>query len=392
MAEQEKPKSAGDDVSEEQSKETEAKAEAAPEPEGPPPVEESPEREPKPKPHLERSRVVPTLLGVLVAIAAAAALRATSSVLIPLVLAIFLCYLILPVMNFLKRFRVPEALTLPASLLLIVGMIFLLNLVVVQTVGEIQEAMPRYTERMTELSDGLIAHLGDRAELIQEVDWVSEVSEALTGMTVSVFGSVVNFIGKLVLVIMYMAFIMVGRQSFVRNLGRAFSQERATEVQDIVQKVNVQIQRYIAGKIVVSFATGFLMFIVLWFFGVDFALFWGLMGFLLNFIPTVGSLIACLLPIVISLFQFGDPMKTVYVGLCLIGVQQAIGNGVEPALMGQRLNLSPLVVLFALVFFGWLWGFWGMVLSVPLMATLKIVFEHTQSLQPIAIMMEQKKT
>ena len=390
MAEKEKPKSVGDDVSKEQS--TEAEPENTPEPEDEQtPVEESTTREPKPKPHLERSRVVPTLLGVLVAIASAAALRATSSVLIPLVLAIFLCYLILPVMKFMKRFRVPEALTMPASLLLIVGMIFLLNLVVVQTVGEIQEAMPRYTERMSELSDNLIAHLGDRAELIQEVDWVSEVSNALTGMTVSIFGSVVNFVGKLVLVIMYMAFIMVGRQSILRNLGRAFSKERANELQDIVQKVNLQVQRYIAGKILVSFLTGFLMFIVLWFFDVDFALFWGLMGFLLNFIPTVGSLIAWFLPIVISLFQFGDPMKTVYVGLCLIGVQQAIGNGVEPALMGQRLNLSPLVVLFALVFFGWLWGFWGMVLSVPLMATLKIVFEHTQSLKPIAIMMEQKK-
>ena len=390
MAKSEKPKSAGDDVSKEQPSKAEPEKESKPK-ESEAPAEPPVTQEPTPKPLVERSRVVPALLGVLVAIAAAAALRATSSVLIPLVLAVFLCYLILPIMRFLKRFRVPEVLTLPASLLLIVGLLFLLNLVVVQTIGEIQEAMPRYTERMNELSNGLIAHLGDRAELIQDVDWVGEVSDALTGMTVSIFGSVVNFIGKLVLVIMYMVFIMLGREGIVRNLGRAFSKERAEELQDIVQKVNIQVQRYVVGKIMISFATGLLMFLVLYFFNVDFALFWGLVGFLLNFIPTVGSLIACLIPIVISLFQFGDPAKTLYISICLIGVQQGIGNVVEPAVQGDRLNLSPIVVLFALVFFGWLWGFWGMVLSVPLMATLKIVFEHTRSLQPIAIMMEKKK-
>ena len=343
------------------------------------------------KPHQQRrSNAVTTLLAVLVAIAAAAALRATAGVLIPLVLAIFLCYLILPLMNFLKRFKVPEGLTMPASLLVIVGFLVLLNLVIVQTIGEIQEAMPRYVEQLEGLAESLIANLGPLAPMVEGVDWVGKVSTALGDTTKTLFGSVINFVANLVLVVMYMIFIMLGRKSLMNNLSQAFSSEKADQMRDIISQVNIQVQRYIAAKILLSAATGTLMFTVLWFFDVDFALFWGFLGFLLNFIPTVGSAIAALIPITISLLQFGDPTKTAYIAAGLIAVQQGIGNGVEPKLQGDRLDLSPIFVLFSLVFFGWLWGFWGMVMSVPLMATLKIVFEHTESLKPLAIMMQNK--
>lgn len=344
----------------------------------------------KKSPSPRGSSAVTTLLAVLVAIAAAAALRATAGVLIPLVLAIFLCYLILPIMRFLKRFKVPEGLTMPASLMVIVGFLVLLNLVIVQTIGEIQEAMPGYVAKLEVLANSLITKLGPVAPMVQEVDWVGKISAQVGKTTTALFGSVINFVANLVLVVMYMIFIMLGRKSLMRNLTQAFSSKKAAEMRDIIGQVNIQVQRYIAAKIMMSAATGTLMFLVLWFFDVDFALFWGFLGFLLNFIPTVGSAVAALIPITISLLQFGDPTKTLYIALGLIAVQQGIGNGIEPKFQGDRLDLSPIFVLFSLVFFGWLWGFWGMVMSVPLMATLKIIFEHSESLKPLAIMMQNK--
>lgn len=367
-------------------------SEAPPEsPEPTPKATEAPAESAPVRPAWTASRAVPTLLGVLVAIAAAAALRAASSVMVPLVLAVFLCYFISPVMDFLKRHRVPEALTLPSAMLLMLGVLFLLQLVVVQTIGELQAALPRYADRLEELFNGLVASLGERASMLQEVDWVTELSKTASSVLVDFFGSAINFVANLVLVLMYMIFIMLGRHSLMRNLLRAAPEDRADDLRDIVSKVNSQVRLYIITKILLSALTGFLMFAILAFWDVDFALFWGLIGFLFNFIPTVGSAVAALMPSLIALLQFDTPLKSLWVLLSLIVVHQIIGNGIEPAVQGERLNLSPIVILFALVFFGWLWGFWGMVLSVPLMASLKIVFEHTTSLKPVAIMMEKGK-
>jgi len=329
------------------------------------------------------------LLAVLVAIFAAAALKATAGILIPLVLAIFLCYLLGPVMSFLARHRVPEGLTIPASMLLLVVALIPLNAVVVSTIGEIENRIPYYAMRFQDIADATLGALGADADFLTEANWVEEISGALSSLTVSMFGSVISFVGKLVLVITYTVFILLGRKGFEANIRRAFSARRASNLEDIFEQMNLQIQKYIATKILVSFATGFSMFLALMFFGVDFALFWGMLGFLLNFIPTVGSAIAAILPIGVAFLQFENPISAVWVAVVLIAIQQLIGNVIEPAIQGKRLNMSPIVVLFALVFFGWLWGFWGMVMSVPLMAVIKIVFEHTPALKPFAVMLEK---
>ena len=336
-----------------------------------------------------RHGVTTALLAVLVAIFGAAALKATSGIIIPLILAIFLCYLLSPIMSWLAEHRVPEGLTIPCAMLVLVIALIPLNAVIVSTIFELQNRVPFYAMRFEDIAGSLLDSLGTDANVLNEVNWVEDISGALTSITVTMFGSVIGFVGNLVLVVTYTAFILIGRKGFQANIERAFSQDRASELKAIFAKMNQQIQRYIATKIMLSLGTGFAMFLVLLLFGVDFALFWGLLGFLLNFIPTVGSLIAVLLPIGVALLQFSQPIDVVWVAISLVAIQQVIGNVIEPALQGKRLNMSPIVVLFALVFFGWLWGFWGMVLSVPLMAVLKIVFEHTPALKPIAILLEK---
>jgi predicted PurR-regulated permease PerM len=335
------------------------------------------------------SSAVPTLLGILVAIAVAAALHVTAGVVLPLVLAVFLSFMLSPVMSWLARKRVPEFLTLPLTLVLLVGCAVVLQLFIVQTIGEIGERLPFYESRMFEVSASLVAMLGDQANVITDVNWVQEVSGAASGLVVTLFGSLINFVANLVLVVTYTIFILLGRKALTANVSRAFSADRQDEIREIILKASQQIQRYVASKILLSAGTGILMFLILTAFGVDFAIFWGLLGFLLNFIPTVGSAIAALMPIALSLLQFLDPSKTLIIAVLLIGVHQIVGNALEPMVMGKRLNLSPIVVLFSLVFFGWLWGFWGMVLSTPLAVVLKIAFEHNKTLKPLAILLEK---
>jgi predicted PurR-regulated permease PerM len=329
------------------------------------------------------------LLGVLVAIMVAAGLREASGVLVPLVMAFFLSYLLTPLMDFLSRRGLPVLLTLPVVLLGLLGALALLEVLVVNTVDEIAEKAPYYGQRLEEMAKDLAERLGGRRGPLANFDWVRSLTGSLSEITVDVFGEMVNFAANLALVLTYTAFILLGRASFAPKVARAFSTSRAHEIMDVLDKVNLQIQRYVVAKILLSMATGVCMGLACWVQGVDFALFWGLLGFLLNFIPTVGSAVAAMLPIALSLVQFESPLRALGVALSLIAIQQVIGNFIEPSVQGRQLNLSPIVVLFALVFFGWLWGLWGMVLSVPLVAVLKIIFEHNRALKPFAVMLEK---
>jgi predicted PurR-regulated permease PerM len=136
--------------------------------------------------------------------------------------------------------------------------------------------------------------------------------------------------------------------------------------------------------------TGILVTIILSLAGVDFALLWGVLTFVLNFIPTIGSIIATLPPIAITLFQSGSLGKTFLIGLLLLGIHFTVGNIIEPKLMGRGLNLSALVVLFSLIFWGWLWGIPGMLLAVPLTGAIRIGMEQIEATKTVAVLISGK--
>ena len=125
-------------------------------------------------------------------------------------------------------------------------------------------------------------------------------------------------------------------------------------------------------------------------FGVLFAVLWGVLTFLLNFIPNIGSMISVVPPVLITLFHFGSISKTLGVAVALVALQTVVGNFIEPKMMGKGLDLSPLTVLLSLLFWGWMWGIPGMLLSVPLTAAIKIAFEQIDATRPIALMMAGK--
>jgi predicted PurR-regulated permease PerM len=149
----------------------------------------------------------------------------------------------------------------------------------------------------------------------------------------------------------------------------------------------VQIQRYLAVKTIVSLTTGGLVAVWTAVLGLDFALVWGLLAFLLNFIPTIGSLIAAVPAVLMALVQHG-PGTALAVGLGFLIVNVLFGNIIEPNVMGRTLGLSTLVVFLSLVFWGWVLGTVGMLLSVPLTMIIKIILESNESTRPVAIMLD----
>jgi predicted PurR-regulated permease PerM len=157
----------------------------------------------------------------------------------------------------------------------------------------------------------------------------------------------------------------------------------------MVAGINRQIQKYLAVKTVTSLLTGALTVLVLVIFGVDFALLLGFLAFVLNYIPSIGSIVATLIAGLMAFFQFGNSLTPVWVLLLLGIIQTVIGNFIDPKLMGRTLDLSPLLVIFSLIFWGWLWGVAGMFLAVPLLAVFKIIFENVPSLKFLAVLMSK---
>ncbi|HSJ09379.1 MAG TPA: AI-2E family transporter, partial [Longimicrobiales bacterium] len=193
-----------------------------------------------------------------------------------------------------------------------------------------------------------------------------------------------GFMSMVVLVALIMLFLLAEAGGVPRKVRAAMGREDA----DLARygRVMSEIQRYLAIKTATSMATGLLL--GLWTFGIglDFAVFWGLSAFLLNYIPTIGSLVAAVPPIVLALIQLG-PGGAMLTATGYIVVNLGIGNIIEPAVMGKRLDVSPLVVLLSLLFWGWVWGPIGMLLSLPLTMVLKTLFENSTSLAWVAVLM-----
>jgi len=140
-------------------------------------------------------------------------------------------------------------------------------------------------------------------------------------------------------------------------------------------------------KTLISLLTGVLVALSLYLLQAPFPFLWGLLAFLLNFIPNIGSIVAGIPPILVTLFDSGSITKTLMVAVAFIVIQIVVGNFVEPKVLGKGLDLSPLIVLLSLLFWGWLWGIPGMLLSVPLTAALKISMEQFDRTKPLAILL-----
>ena len=209
------------------------------------------------------------------------------------------------------------------------------------------------------------------------------------GIIQNIFSSFSSALGDFFISMIFWIFMILGKTQFEERLKSAFRNNRE-QIEWFISSINTQLQSYIVIKTITSLTTGIIVTLILWIYGIDFAIFWGLLTFILNFIPNIGSIIATVFPIVISLLEFGFGFGTISMSILLILNQNIIGNIVEPHFLGRQMDLSPVFVLFSLIFWGWIWGIAGMFLSVPIAAGLKILFSNIEPLKPIAVLISSK--
>jgi len=350
---------------------------------------------------LSENRLIAAFLGILSAIAIGLVLYYTRSIILPFALAVFISYVLNPLITFFEKRKIPVAI---AILLSIIITFLILNLVGVLIYGSIKSFaadFPKYEARVDQIYQGVLRFLdipqaplvegeqeGDRFGILADIKNLS-----ISGIILKTLGSIMNFLSNTALVLLFLLFILMGRKQLTHKIELAFKQDLSTRISSIITNINKEIQKYLVAKTLISFITGALATIVLLLFDVEFALVWGMLTFLLNFIPTIGSFVAVLLPLGVAFFQFSDHLIMLFwLALILIAIQFTIGNLVDPRVVGRSLNLSPLVVLFSLIFWGWLWGIIGMFLAVPLAVIAKIIFENIDSLRFLSVLMSARRT
>ena len=205
------------------------------------------------------------------------------------------------------------------------------------------------------------------------------------------FSAFTGLLGGAFTVLLYLIFLLLEEPFFPKKIHNMYPEkDKYEKVNKLIKKIDHSVESYIALKTLVSLLTGVLSYIALYFIGVDAPVFWAFLIFMLNFIPTIGSLIATSFPAVFALLQFGEFTPGILVLVIVGAIQMVVGNFVEPRIMGNSLNISPLVVFLTLAIWGLIWGITGMLLSVPITVILIIVMSEFPSTQPFAILLSQK--
>lgn len=311
-------------------------------------------------------------------------------VLVPLVIALIIWHLINALNEGIAAVpRVGPALPgwarLTLSFLVIGLLLTLFGRMASQNIAEVTEAAPRYKETLNAVMHDLSVWAGlgqaiDLEHLMRQVpieDLVPDVASAVSGL-----------VGQAGLILVYVLFLLIEQRRFDDKLRALFPDPgKEARARAILGRIERDIETYVWIKTATSIATGAISYAVLIVVGVDYAAFWAVVIFLLNYIPTIGSLLGVAFPALLALVQFDTAVPAVVVAGTLGAVQIIIGNLVEPRLMGRSLNLSPLTVIVSLVVWGNIWGVVGMFIGVPLTGILVIVMSYIPAARPVAIVL-----
>lgn len=334
---------------------------------------------------MNSERFTAGLLFILAVVAIGAVLRVTGSIFLPLVIAVLLSSVFSPVVSYLKRLGVPRPISIAAVLLVFLAFGFLVGLVLYSSSQSLVRQFPTYQQRLT----ALLREVVDRYELLpgtllQEFN----LSRTLGGALISFSGNFMAFVSGFTLVIIFLLFLLI-EQPYVRvKLRYAFSPHTMRKIIISFAHINRQIGRYLAVKLFVSSLTGLLVFLAFSVIGVDFPIIWGILTFMFNFIPSLGSIFISILASLFALLQFApDWGPFVAAALSISVTQLVIGNIIDPKMLGDRLNLSPVIIILSLLVWGWLWGIGGMFLAVPLTVAIKLAFENIPGMRPVGIFM-----
>lgn len=319
-------------------------------------------------------------------------LIAGRGLLIPFIIAVFVWHLLNTFNVALQRTpfvgpRIPQWLSMIISLTVVAVLVRILIIILANNVNEVIAVSPRYQENLMSIFNSIDARFN--IKLMSNFDQYIQ-SLSVQRILLNVTGVFTSITSSAVLIALYVVFLFVEQHFFMQKINAIFPQKgHRLLVNNILSHIIKDTQVYMGLKTIMSLMTAFSSYLVMKWTGLDFAEFWALLIFFLNFIPNIGAIIATLFPALLAFIQFQLWWPFIIITSGLVLIQFIIGNLIEPKFMGKSLNLSPLVILISLGIWGSIWGVLGMFLSVPITVMLMIVFAHFESTKPIAILLSQ---
>lgn len=317
--------------------------------------------------------------------------KVLSSVFLPICIATLLTFVFMPIIQrFNSKLKLPWVPTV-----LLVELLFLIILVALfsllfGSLTTIVTEYPKYESKFLAIYQIIAEYLNlefDAGKSFLDNIWgVIKVRQYVQKFAIFLSSGVVNFSKHFFIIILMSTFLLLEVKISNKKINAAFKGNTKGKVLRITGQVIAETVRYISIKFFISLTTGILVSIGTFIIGLDFPIVWGFLAFLMNFIPTFGSIISSFLTTLLALLQFYPSWgKVIYVLLLMITVNMVLGNVVEPRIEGKHLGLSPFVILVSLTIWGWIWGFVGMILAVPMTVIIKIICENVSYLQGIAI-------
>ena len=337
---------------------------------------------------LSENKVVSTMLILASLIGIIAGMKVASAFLVPIILALFIATISAPPLLWLKGKGLPSGI----ALLVVIVSILLVGMLIVSlassSVSDLNNQLPVYEKRLHSLFmsvQSMAKSLGINFNLADLEKHLNP--SALSGVVAAAINQLGQLLTKAFLIFLMVVFILLEVSTLPAKLNAIFTKpgESLARLDDF--KAN--LQRYLLIKTATSLATGILVGLLLWALGINFAVLWALLAFLLNFVPNIGSIIAAVPAVLVALLQ-ADASTAAWVALGYVVINVGIGTILEPRISGKHLGLSPMIVFFSLIFWGWVLGPVGMLLSVPLTMIVRLIAESSGQMRWLAVVLSDR--
>jgi len=341
-------------------------------------------------------RVTAFLLAAIAIVIFCAVLKITSSVVLPFTVSLLLAIVTMPLVNFLSKFHIPRGVSVLLIFLFFIGCLFFMGMILYSSGKAIIALYPKYEERLTEMYIRLARLFelpyDEHLSIIENLWGELGIRTQARNLTISFSNSFLGFLASAFMVAIFMIFLLFEAAFFREKLDRAFKGTRVVQIKTITSDIMIQVAHYLSIKFFLAVINGVLIGIGLKAIGLEFAVIWGVLQFTANFIPSIGSIAVGLAATVFSAIQFWpNPAPMAAVGLVMLIINIIFGFILEPKIMGDRLGISPLIVLISLLVWGYIWGFVGLILAVPMMAIIKIVCKNIPVLEPFSVLLGSHK-
>lgn len=321
----------------------------------------------------EQGWIITVSLLVLATVALAWALYVTSAIVLPFILAVFIVALVSPLLDVLVlRVGMPRGLAVMLTLIAALLVCGVFGLVMVDFVQTIVATAGKYTDSFVQMTEDILSKVEEYGIDVQQEELFEGIRQQVILLISHSAGLALDILALLTFTSIFVIFLLLGRDP------------AAQDHSDIYSTIEQQMRRYVSVKTFVSSITGILVWSILTIFDLELAWIFGFMAFVLNYIPSVGSIIATFLPLPIALAQMESPLMVALVIFLPGSVQMIIGNFIDPKLMGRGLNLHPVTVMLSLSLWGLLWGPLGVFLATPVTAVLRTIISQAKTLQPVS--------